>query len=76
MPEQVHEGWIVAPTIEIPKDIKENFEQIEQALKKLVGANYEPFLYYGSKVADGISHMLICKLAIMSDPPEYHMVRA
>jgi len=36
MQKQIHDGWIVAPTTEIPKDIKENFEQIEQALKKLV----------------------------------------
>jgi hypothetical protein len=67
MAEQMVGSWVVDPKKGgLPQKLATGFSQ---AMEGLTGAGYEPLLYCGLQLVNGINHMIICKQTKVTNPP-------
>jgi hypothetical protein len=59
-------GWTPAPSYELPEGLKKFFSEV---MGKMVGVGYEPLLYCGHQLVNGINHMVLCKTTTATNPP-------
>ena len=46
-----------------------------EAFEGLVGASYEPVLYLGHQIVNGVNHAILCKQIMVTKDPVEHIVK-
>lgn len=68
-------GWILENDFNIgtlPQKVATGFEKVFDGW---VGASYEPILYLGHQIVNGVNHAILCKQNVITKDPSEHIVK-
>lgn len=68
-------GWILENDFNVgtlPQKVASGFGE---AFEGLLGASYEPIMYIGHQVVNGVNHAILCKQTMITKDPVEHIVK-